>query len=169
MHLIGQICRPLFHHHCIIPHYSLTYSLADALPPSIPAFYPSLHPSLSATLLLFAGLYLLTCLRGNYHSSERLSYCTAMLCFAFLHPYRTHIHTDMNSHKHARTAVHTQTSLHETSLSTPNIPPAPASVYSSNYCASPVIYYVMHGSTAVGNTFDVAVWTTFMCRHCVFV
>ena len=97
--LIGPICRPPFRHRCIIPHYSLTHSLAASLPSSL---YFSLLLSLSLSIPpSLAGLYLLARLRGNYHSSETLSNCTATLRSAL--PPSTHT---------AHTYGHTQTYRH---------------------------------------------------------
>lgn len=96
-------------------------TLALCLPPSILAsFYPSFHPSLPS----LAGLYLLTRLRGNYHSSETLSYCTAMLCPASLPPPIQHTHMDTRKYTSIRilwTCAHT--SMHAHPLHTKAAPP----------------------------------------------
>lgn len=85
-----------------------TRSLPLCLPPSIRAF---LSPSLPLSL---AGLYLLAGLRGNYHSSEMLSYCTATLCSALplsTQTAHTYEHTQIRTHI-LWTCAHTQACMH---------------------------------------------------------
>lgn len=117
------MCCPLFCHCCIIPYYSLTYLLADALPPSLLSQPSSILLSLPPS---FAGLYLLACLGGNYHSSETLSYClhcNALLCCALppsLHAYSTHMDTCkcIHTHMHRRHTVKYRRALKSTSTYT---------------------------------------------------
>lgn len=122
VHLIGRLCRPLFHQCNIIFHYSLIHSLAVTRPPSLypctplspsPSLPPSLPPSPSRWPLP-------ACLRGNYHSTEMLSYCTAMLYSALppcIHTEHIRIWTYINKHltlycRHALTSKHVCTALY---------------------------------------------------------
>lgn len=137
------MCCPLFCHCCIIPYYSLTYLLADALPPSLLSQPSSIFLSLPPS---FAGLYLLACLGGNYHSSETLSYClhcNALLCCALppsLHAYSTHMDTCkcIHTHMHRRHTVKYRRALKSTStytqrlhnpFPTPSINPLPDAAF----------------------------------------
>ena len=101
------------------------------------ASLPLLQPSpLPPSPLSLAGLYLLAGLRGNYHSSETLSYCTATLRSAMPPSTRTahtyghrQIHTHMHTCTHTQACMHTKTPPHEHRGCTTPSPPLEMLLY----------------------------------------
>lgn len=91
-HLIGPLSPPLLYHSSLFSDTLARCLFASSLRLSIPSSPPSCLPPL-------AGLHLLAVLRGNYQSSEMLSYCTATLALPCL-PLPTHVWTYANTHTH---------------------------------------------------------------------